>query len=130
MAGAISILLVLHGFEKVHQINFPSITIWIDNSKVLRQILGKVTHHGKDYLSLDYDLWCSLLEVNSWIQTEIKWGKVDSHITDKVYEHSKEPKGNPIAWQLNETADLWAGMERELMMAPPPEIFSQQGLSW
>ena len=123
LAGAIAILLVLYAFQEVTSSTFPLITIWIDNLETLRRQQTPLANQTwRDMFALDFDLWHVLLEVQTWIKSPLKWEKVDSHV-DQRAPSSRSPKGNDLAWRLNEVMDTWANGEREVMTGPPDEVF-------
>ena len=52
-----------------------------------------------------------LLLLSNLVSSTIKWKKVDSHIGRKIFTPDKPPKGNPLAWRLNEAMDELANTQ-------------------
>ena len=81
--GAVGILLILHVLYIFigDQVNSASyhVDIWIDNAEVLeRGGMEYCGDTGKESMVLDYDLWIVMTILQTEIQINIHWYKVDS----------------------------------------------------
>ena len=74
-------------------------------------------------MTLDFDLWRELISVIRKISVPLEWKKVDSHVDLRRYKKGQTPKGNKLAFRLNEAADEMAGKVRRQMNEPPEEHF-------
>lgn len=57
LAGAICLVLIIHAIQRVSGLQFPMVTIWIDNAEVLRRVSNSEMHQTwQDSMALDFDL--------------------------------------------------------------------------
>ena len=70
------------------------------------------------------------MALRSWqkkVQFNIRWRKIDSHIDKKLgVDPTRQLKGDPLAWRLNECVDELAGKERKQMKENGAEVFIPQ----
>ena len=115
--GAISILLILYAIQIHMGPDFDysemGVDIWIDNAEVLSRGNNTKYKDGiKDHLVLDYDMWSVMNMLQGKILIPLRWNKVDSHISERVYSEGTRPAGDEFSIRLNEVMDKWAEKAR------------------
>ena len=59
----------------------------------------------KAHLFLDYDLWRFMNMLQSRIEIDIRWRKLDSYIDTRSYKDRQTPAGDELTIQLNTMMD-------------------------
>ena len=117
--GALGILLLIYAMHIHYQMDFPpTLTIYIDNSEVVRRGKTAVPRLGiKQQLVLDYDLWATTERIITAIPCIINWKWVKGH----------QAQGAGSRWRLdvalNSFCDKKAEAARTLNSQGDPDPF-------
>ena len=111
--GALGILLLLHAMYIFYQQDFPpTLTIYIDNSEVVRRGQTKVPRLGiKQQLVLDYDLWATTEQILNALPGTIKWKWVKGH----------QEQGAGSKWRLDVALNTFCDKKAEAARALEPQ---------